>query len=67
MRPQNDAIPARPWLGVSDEDTEQIYQILGDFLIVVEIELTETDKPFPHVDTITLIFYVALNFSEADR
>ncbi|OZS41961.1 phage virion morphogenesis protein [Photobacterium sanguinicancri] len=32
MRPQNAAIPARPWLGVSDEDTEQIYQILGDFL-----------------------------------
>ncbi|MGF1680213.1 phage virion morphogenesis protein [Photobacterium minamisatsumaniensis] len=34
MRPQNAAIPTRPWLGVSDVDTEQIYQILSDFLTV---------------------------------
>ncbi|UTV30170.1 phage virion morphogenesis protein [Photobacterium atrarenae] len=33
MRPQNAAIPARPWLGVSQDDIEEIYDILGDFLM----------------------------------
>ncbi|ELR65856.1 phage virion morphogenesis protein [Photobacterium marinum] len=32
MRPPNVAVPARPWLGVSNDDLEEIYQILGDFL-----------------------------------
>ncbi|MDO6497335.1 phage virion morphogenesis protein [Photobacterium sanguinicancri] len=29
MRPQNAAIPARPWLGVSDDDKTEIFDILG--------------------------------------
>ena len=33
MRPQNAAIPARPWLGTSQDDLDQIYDILGDFLM----------------------------------
>ncbi|MGF1727202.1 phage virion morphogenesis protein [Photobacterium nomapromontoriensis] len=33
MRPQNAAIPARPWLGVSQDDISEIYDILGDFLL----------------------------------
>ncbi|MDX1301200.1 phage virion morphogenesis protein [Photobacterium sp.] len=32
MSPQNAAIPARPWLGVSDDDIEQINQILKQYL-----------------------------------
>ncbi|MGF1688712.1 phage virion morphogenesis protein [Photobacterium japonica] len=32
-RPQNAAIPARPWLGVSQDDISEIYDILGDFLM----------------------------------
>lgn len=34
---------------------------------VIDIELTETDKPFPHVDTITLAFNVPRAFSVTDR
>jgi len=33
----------------------------------VDIELSETDKPFPHVDTITLAFNVPQEFTVADR
>jgi phage virion morphogenesis protein len=33
MRPSNAAIPARPWLGITDEDTQEIFEILGDFLL----------------------------------
>jgi len=34
---------------------------------VVDIELTETDKPLPHVDSITMVFDIPRNFSAADR
>ncbi len=34
---------------------------------VVDIELTETDKPFAHIDTIILAFRVPRNFSPEDR
>jgi uncharacterized OsmC-like protein len=34
---------------------------------VVDIKLSETDKPFPHVDAITLVFNIAADFSETDR
>lgn len=34
---------------------------------VVDIALSETDKPFPHVDTITLAFNVPQEFTAADR
>ena len=34
---------------------------------VVDIDLTETDRPFPHVDTITMDFRVPRDFSAADR
>ena len=34
---------------------------------VIEIELTETDKPFPHVDTITMDFDIPREFTTADR
>jgi uncharacterized OsmC-like protein len=34
---------------------------------VVDINLTETDKPFPHVDTITMDFGIPRDFSAADR
>lgn len=33
MRPQNAAIPARPWLGASDEDLQEIANILADHLM----------------------------------
>jgi uncharacterized OsmC-like protein len=34
---------------------------------VVDIGVTETDRPFPHVDTITLAFDIPKDFSVADR
>jgi uncharacterized OsmC-like protein len=34
---------------------------------VVDIELTETDKPFAHIDTITLAFNVPREFAADDR
>lgn len=34
---------------------------------VIDIKLTETDKPFPHVDTITMIFDIPRDFSARDR
>jgi len=34
---------------------------------VVEIELTETSDPYPHVDTITLAFSVPRDFAFTDR
>ena len=34
---------------------------------VVEIELTETNIPFPHVDTISLAFKVPRNFTASGR
>ncbi len=34
---------------------------------VVDIELTETSEPYPHVDTITLVFRVPLDFAFTDR
>jgi len=34
---------------------------------VVDIKLSETDKPFPHVDAIKLVFNIPRNFSETDR
>ena len=34
---------------------------------VVEIKLRETDKPFPHVDSITLTFNIPQEFSATDR
>ena len=34
---------------------------------VVDIELTETDRPFPHVDTITMAFGIPHDFSAEDR
>lgn len=33
MRPANAAIPARPWLGVDEDDKSEIYDILSDFLL----------------------------------
>ncbi len=32
MKPGPAAVPARPWLGVTDEDRDVIAQMLGDFL-----------------------------------
>jgi len=34
---------------------------------VIDIELTETNEPFPHVDTITLAFSIPQDFSAEDR
>lgn len=34
---------------------------------VVDIQLSETDKPFPHVDAVTLAFNIPQDFSETDR
>ena len=34
---------------------------------VIDIDLTETDKPFAHIDTITLVFNVPREFSLQDR
>ena len=34
---------------------------------VIDIELTETDKPFPHVDTITMAFGIPYDFSAENR
>ena len=34
---------------------------------VVDIKLSETDKPFPHVDAITLEFNIPREFSATDR
>ena len=34
---------------------------------VVDVELTETDKPFAHIDTITLVFNVPRIFSVEER
>jgi len=34
---------------------------------VVDIELTETSKPYPHVDGITLVFSVPRDFAFTDR
>ena len=34
---------------------------------VIDIELTETNNPFPHVDTITLAFDIPQDFSSKDR
>ena len=34
---------------------------------VVDIELTETDKPFAHIDSVTLAFNVPRDFSSEDR
>ena len=34
---------------------------------VIGIDLTETNKPFPHVDTITLAFDIPRDFSPTDR
>ncbi len=34
---------------------------------VVDIEVTETNKPYPHVDTVTLAFTVPGEFSFKDR
>jgi len=34
---------------------------------VIDIELTETDKPFAHIDTITLVFNVPQDFSAEER
>lgn len=34
---------------------------------VIDIKLTETDKPFPHVDTITMAFEIPRDFSAKDR
>ena len=34
---------------------------------VIDIYLSETDKPFPHVDTITLAFNIPRDFSSVDR
>lgn len=33
---------------------------------VIDIELTETDEPYPHVDTITLAFSVPRDFADGD-
>jgi uncharacterized OsmC-like protein len=34
---------------------------------VVDIELTETDQPYPHVDAITLTFNMPRDFTFTDR
>ena len=34
---------------------------------VVDIELSETDKPFPHVNAVTLIFKIPSDFLASDR
>ena len=34
---------------------------------VVDIELSETDKPFPHVDAVSLAFNIPREFSSTDR
>ena len=34
---------------------------------VVDIKLSETDKPFPYVDAVTLVFNIPREFSAADR
>jgi uncharacterized OsmC-like protein len=34
---------------------------------VIDMDVTETDKPFPHVDTITLAFNVPRDFSATNR
>ena len=34
---------------------------------VIDIELTETSKPFPHVDTITMAFDIPQDLSATDR
>lgn len=34
---------------------------------VIDIDVTETDKPFPHVDTITLAFDIRRDFPPTDR
>jgi uncharacterized OsmC-like protein len=34
---------------------------------IVDIKLSETDKPFPHVNSITLLFDIPRDFSAADR
>lgn len=34
---------------------------------VVDIELTETHEPYPHVDTVTLVFSVPRDFAFTDR
>jgi len=34
---------------------------------VVDIQISETDKPFPHVDSIVLIFSIPRDFSATDR
>jgi uncharacterized OsmC-like protein len=34
---------------------------------VVDIELSETDKPFPHVNAVDLVFNIPKDFSAADR
>jgi len=34
---------------------------------VIDIELTETSSPFPHVDTITMAFSIPHDFSAEDR
>lgn len=34
---------------------------------VIDIELSETNKPFPHVDAITLAFNVPQDFAASDR
>jgi uncharacterized OsmC-like protein len=34
---------------------------------VIDIKLTETDKPFPHVDTITMEFDIPQDFASTDR
>lgn len=34
---------------------------------VIDVSLTETDQPFPHVDSITLAFHIPGDFSATDR
>ena len=34
---------------------------------VIDIEVTETDKPFPHVDTITMAFNIPRDLTATDR
>ena len=34
---------------------------------VIDIALTETDQPFPHVDAIALAFHIPSDFSAVDR
>ena len=33
----------------------------------VDVELTETDKPFAHIDTVTLVFNIPRDFSSEER